>query len=73
MLTNWQDWQDLKKMVEQFVDRARGDGFLLGTFLPEEQVDDHHKALQHLREIDFLMGRMYVRGQRAESQRKPVD
>ena len=63
MITHWEDWQETKKKVEQLLDLVRSDGFRIGDSLPDEQVDDHHKALQHLHEIDYLMSRMYVRRQ----------
>ena len=72
MITHWEDWQDLKKKVEQLLDQVRGDGFRIGDVLPEYQVERHHQAIQHLNEIDFLMGRMHVHGQREEARRKPV-
>ena len=70
MRTNWEAWQQTRAQVEQFLDQVRGDGFEFGSYLPDEQVDAHHSALQHLREIDYLMGRMYVRGQKQETIRQ---
>ena len=61
-MPDWNEYQDARREMERLIDRQRGAGFRLGQWLPVEQKDWHHEAIQHLREIDHLMNKMYSRG-----------
>ena len=66
---DWQAFQETKREMELQIDRMRGAGFPSGAWLPVQVMDAHHEAIQHIREIEHLMQRMYNRGLEEEWRR----